>query len=144
MVKRIIFCVGVFFIKYELVLIMQILTMLNICLILSGKPYLENALHKLELFNEGIALTFFVFIQMFRGDLLGPQDQYIGGWLAMGVMGLYMSKHMTGNIMLFIITSIDSCKKKKADKLKYEKKLLGYITRCEKRQAKLNERHLKK
>jgi hypothetical protein len=124
MLKRIIFCIGVFFIKSELVLIMQLLTMINLCLILYGKPYIEHTLYKLELFNEAIALNFFVCIQMFKGDLLGPTDQYTGGWINMAVIGVYMSKHMIGNVMLSVNTAIDSCKKNKADKRKYENRMI--------------------
>ena len=70
--KRILFAVGAWYIKIELVALFGIVTMINLCLILWTRPYLEATQFKIELFNEGIALTFFISLQYFMGDISQP------------------------------------------------------------------------
>jgi hypothetical protein len=60
--KRVLFAVGSWFIKVELAAIFICITMLNLCLILHTKPYLEKRLYRTELFNEFIALVFFTLL----------------------------------------------------------------------------------
>jgi hypothetical protein len=58
--KRAAFAVGCFYLKKELVTMFVEITMINLCLLIYTKPYVEHRLYKLELFNESIALIFFV------------------------------------------------------------------------------------
>jgi len=71
--KRILFAYGVWFIKVELVALFIEVTMLNLALILHAKPYIERQLYKTELFNEVIALVFFLSLQAFKPDVLNPE-----------------------------------------------------------------------
>jgi hypothetical protein len=64
--KRIAFAVGCWYIKLELVTIFIVITLLNLCLIIHAKPYLELSVYKSEIFNESIALVFFTLLQAFK------------------------------------------------------------------------------
>ena len=64
------FAVGVFYIKIELVSIMALISMINICIILNSKPYIDKSIYRLEIFNESLALIFFVSLQYFRDGFI--------------------------------------------------------------------------
>jgi hypothetical protein len=63
--KRVAFAIGCWYIKKQLVSMLILITMLNLCFLLWVNPYVEQSLLKLELFNESIALIFFVNLQAF-------------------------------------------------------------------------------
>ena len=98
--------------------------MVNICLILSGGPYIERNIYRLELFNEVIGFCFFTSLNMFRGNLLGIAQQYKCGWASLVIMTLYICVHIGLNLFASIRTFIESCKKSRADKLEYQRGLL--------------------
>jgi hypothetical protein len=58
--KRILFVVGVWFIKLKLLILMDVMTMLTLVYLLSARPYLEDSQLKIEVFNETIQLIFFI------------------------------------------------------------------------------------
>ena len=58
--KRIMFAVGAFYIKIELVAAVSFLCFLSLCLHLAAKAYLDQSIFYLELFNEAFALVFFI------------------------------------------------------------------------------------
>jgi hypothetical protein len=64
--KRELFAVSCWYIKIELVAIFIEVTLLNLCLIIHTRPYLDTRLFKTELFNEVTALVFFTLIQAFK------------------------------------------------------------------------------
>jgi len=97
--KRIFFAVSVWFIKLELVAIFIEITMANLVLLLHAKPYLENHLYKTELLNEVIALLFFVSLQAFKANFLNPDEQYIAGWVSLGILLTFCTIHLSLNII---------------------------------------------
>jgi hypothetical protein len=72
--KRVGFAVGCWYVKIELVAIFIGVTMVNLCLIMHTKPYLDHLLYKTELFNEAIALVFFTLLQAFKPELLEADE----------------------------------------------------------------------
>jgi hypothetical protein len=71
--KRVAFAMGCWFIKVEMQAISIVITLLHLCLIIHAKPYLEASLYKTEIFNELIALIFFILLQAFKPEFLEPQ-----------------------------------------------------------------------
>jgi hypothetical protein len=125
-VKRIFFAVGCWFIKTELVAIFGVITLLHICLIIFAKPYLEHSQYKLELFNEGIALVFFISLQAFKAaDLINdPEKEYNFGWISTIFIIIYIFVHLANNFIPFVTSFYNKikakycAKKKKANKVK--------------------------
>jgi hypothetical protein len=64
--KRVAFALGCWYIKLELVAIFIEISLLNLCLIIFAKPYIERSIYKSEVFNESIALVFFILLQAFK------------------------------------------------------------------------------
>jgi hypothetical protein len=123
--KRVFFAVGCWFIKTELVATFGVITLLHICLIVYAKPYLEHSQYKLELFNEGIALVFFISLQAFKADLIdNPEKEYYFGWVSCFFVIIYILVHLTNNFIPFAKRLNNWCKnkcclnKKKANKVK--------------------------
>lgn len=96
--KRIMFAVGVFYIKIELVSIMALISMINICIILNSKPYIDKSIYRLEIFNESLALIFFVSLQYFRDGFIDLEKQYNAGWFSLAILVFFMGTHMSINL----------------------------------------------
>lgn len=100
------FAVSCFYLKLEVAAQFMCITMLNLCLIIQTKPYLEQKQYQTELFNETIALVVFTLLQSFKPDFLRPEDQYLCGWVCTAVIGFFMVVHLSFNF----IPKISSCK----------------------------------
>jgi hypothetical protein len=98
-VKRVAFAVGCWYIKVELVAIFILITMVNLCLVLHTRPYLEKKLYFTELFNESIALVFFTLLQAFKPQFLESKQQYQYGWMGIGMLGIFMLVHLSMNFV---------------------------------------------
>jgi len=73
MVKRVIFAVNVFYMTNIYIPLFTTLSLLNMCLILHAKPYTDQSIFKIELFNEGVAIVFFTSLEMFKTQFLDPE-----------------------------------------------------------------------
>jgi hypothetical protein len=101
-IKRICFVVGVWFIKTELCLIIIEITLANMCLIIFAKPYLEDRMYRIELFNEMVAMIFFTFLQAYRGEMLNPEEQNVIGWCSTAIIIAFITVHLTNNFIPYV------------------------------------------
>jgi hypothetical protein len=110
--KRVAFAIGCWYIKVELQAIFIGITLLHLCLIIHAEPYLETSLYKTEIFNELIALIFFILLQAFKPEFLEPKDQYTFGWIGIGILSTYIIVHLSLNIGPVICNCINWLKRK--------------------------------
>ena len=82
--------------------------MLNLCLIVHAKPYLDKEMNNLDVFNEIVALAFFVSMQGFV--LFEAHALYKLGWVSLAILVLFMMRHMSINILSTIKSLLNSCK----------------------------------
>lgn len=117
--KRAFLPICIFFIKKEIVAIYLVITQLHLCLILHLKPYVDTSLQKLELFNETIAFILFASLQRFKFEDEDPVMMYSYAWASITVIVLFMSTHISSNLIGYIKSTIQSCKDKNRKELDY-------------------------
>lgn len=115
--KRVSFAVGCWYVKVELVAIFILITMVNLCLVLHTRPYLQKQLYLTELFNESIALVFFITLQAFKPQFLDAKQQYEYGWVGICMLSIFMLVHLSLNFVPWIASCCSWTKSKcsKAD-----------------------------
>ena len=58
-IKRIVFAYGAFYLKLELVKLISVLTMINVCYLIGNKPFKDKNKLKIEVINDIFAIVFF-------------------------------------------------------------------------------------
>lgn len=111
------FCI--FLVKTELVAIYLVVIMVNLCLILHLRPYIDPSIHKIELFNEAIGLVFFLSLQRYRFIEADPELITDYAWYSISILALYMTTHISSNLFATIKATIESCKRKNKRELEY-------------------------
>lgn len=110
--KRVILPVCIFFLRVELVAIYLVIIMVNLCMILHLKPYNDPSMHKIELFNEVIGMVFFFSLQRFRIIWADPEEASLYAWNSISILGLFITTHISNNLIASVKSYIESCKRK--------------------------------
>ena len=82
--------------------------MLNLCWIIQAKPYLDNGMNNLNVFNEIVALVFFISLAGFK--LFEAHALYKLGWVSLAILIVFMTRHLSINILNLVRSLKDSCK----------------------------------
>lgn len=112
MAKRAFLAIGCFFIKSELIMMFQLIQMIHLGYLLHAMPHKERFASKTEIITESTILGLLYCLQAFKGDLLLPDVQYSVGWVAVLVLGQYISMHLVYNVYGTIKDIISLCKAK--------------------------------
>jgi hypothetical protein len=103
-------------------MIFTTVTFINLCILVTTKPYIEYSQYRIQLINEVTALFFWMSLQGYRKLLMKPENMYKYGWFSVAILIVFIATHFGINLINAIAEGINKCKQKYSKSIKEAKK----------------------